>query len=53
MNEVFTWIGYLAAPLFLVLLVLWVYRPSARQDYDKAKQIPFADDDNDASRRDD
>lgn len=45
MHELYTWLGYILAPLFLVLLIAWVYRPSARSKYREAKQIPFADDD--------
>ncbi|MCB1800161.1 MAG: cbb3-type cytochrome c oxidase subunit 3 [Gammaproteobacteria bacterium] len=44
MDELFTWLGYFLAPVFLILLIAWVYRPSARRKYREAKNIPFADD---------
>ncbi len=44
MQEIFFWIGFFAAPLFIVLLTAYVFRPSARKHYHDAKQVIFTDD---------
>ncbi len=44
MQEIVVWLGFFAAPLFVVLLTAYVFRPSARQHYHDAKQVIFSDD---------
>jgi cbb3-type cytochrome oxidase subunit 3 len=43
MNDAYFWIGFFGAPLFLLLVTAFVYRPSAREQYREAKQVIFAD----------
>ena len=45
MNELYTWISFLAAPLLLILIIAYVYRPSARWKYQEAKKVPFEEKD--------
>ncbi len=45
MNELYTWISFFAAPLLFILLVVYIYRPSARWKYQEAKKVPFEDQD--------
>lgn len=44
MENLYTWISFLAAPILLIAIVAWMFRPSARRKYKEAKRIPFADD---------
>ncbi len=44
MQEIVVWLGFFGAPLFVVLLTAYVFRPSARQHYHDAKQVIFTDD---------
>ena len=44
MQEIFTWIAYFAPPLFVVLITLYVFRPSAKQDYEDAGRVIFSED---------
>lgn len=41
MFDLHFWVAFFGAPLLLVLITAYVYRPSARQKYSAAKQIPF------------
>ena len=45
MHDVYFWIAFFGAPLFLLLVTAIVFRPSAREQYRAAKRIIFADDD--------
>jgi len=40
-EDIYAWIAYLAAPLFLLGVIVYVFRPSAREKYRRAKRIPF------------
>lgn len=44
MHDAYFWIGFFGAPLFLLLVTAFVFRPSARDKYHAAKQVIFADD---------
>jgi cbb3-type cytochrome oxidase subunit 3 len=44
MHDVYFWIAFFGAPLFLFLVTAFVFRPSAREEYRHAKQVIFADD---------
>ena len=44
MQDVYFWIAFFGAPLFLFLVTAFVFRPSAREEYRHAKQVIFADD---------
>jgi cbb3-type cytochrome oxidase subunit 3 len=43
MHNVYFWIAFFGAPLFLLLTTAFVFRPSARAQYREAKHIIFAD----------
>jgi cbb3-type cytochrome oxidase subunit 3 len=43
MHDAYFWIAFFGAPLFLVMVTAFVFRPSAREHYREAKQIIFAD----------
>ncbi len=43
MHDSYFWIAFFGAPLFLLLVTAFVFRPSAREQYRDAKII-FADD---------
>jgi len=43
MHNAYFWIAFFGAPLFLLLVTAFVFRPSARQQYREAKQVIFAD----------
>lgn len=40
-DDWFLWIPFFAAPLGLVAIIAWVFRPSARHWYGSAAKIPF------------
>ena len=44
MHDAYFWIAFIGAPLFLLLMTAFVFRPSARDQYHDAKQVIFADD---------
>jgi cbb3-type cytochrome oxidase subunit 3 len=43
MHETDFWIAFFGAPLFLILVTAYVFRPSARERYREAKQVIFAE----------
>ena len=43
MPDAYFWIAFFGAPLFLLLVTAFVFRPSARDQYREAKQVIFAD----------
>jgi cbb3-type cytochrome oxidase subunit 3 len=43
MHDAYFWIAFFGAPLFLVLVTAYVFRPCARAQYREAKQAIFAD----------
>jgi len=43
MHDADFWIAFFGAPLFLLLITAFVFRPSARAQYREAKQVIFAD----------
>jgi len=43
MHDAHFWVAFFGAPLFLLLVTAFVYRPSARERYREAKQVIFAD----------
>lgn len=43
MHDTYFWIAFFAAPLFLLLVTAFVFRPSAREQYREAKQVIFDD----------
>ena len=57
MNEfgwLYGWISgllFFAVPLVFIAIVLYVYRPSARKKYRKAKRLPFDDTEQDRRAR--
>lgn len=46
MHDIYFWIGFFGAPLFVIALTAYVFRPSARHQYHDAKQAIFAEDKN-------
>jgi cbb3-type cytochrome oxidase subunit 3 len=44
MHDAHFWIAFFGAPLFLLFVTAFVFRPSARGRYREAKQVIFADD---------
>jgi cbb3-type cytochrome oxidase subunit 3 len=44
MPDVYFWLAFFGAPLFLFVVTAIVFRPSARAQYHEAKQVIFADD---------
>ena len=48
METFYAWAVYFAAPSILIAVIAWVYRPSARSKYNKAKRIPFDESDRNA-----
>ena len=51
MHDVYVWIAFFGAPLFLMLVTAFVFRPSARGQYREAKQLIFADEKANLPRR--
>ena len=49
MHDTYFWLAFFGAPLFLLLVTAFVFRPSAREQYREAKRVIFADEN--ASRR--
>ena len=43
MHDFHFWLSFLGAPIFLIAITAYVYRPSARAAYREAKRLPFAD----------
>ncbi len=43
MHDAYFWIAFFGAPLFLMLVTAFVFRPSAHEQYREAKQVIFAD----------
>jgi cbb3-type cytochrome oxidase subunit 3 len=43
MHDTYFWAAFFGAPLFLILMTAFVFRPSARQQYREAKRVIFAD----------
>ena len=43
MHDFGFWAAFFGAPLFLLLVTAYVFRPSAREDYRAAKQVIFTD----------
>ena len=43
MHDIYFWIAFFGAPLLLILITAYVYRPAAREQYREAKKIPFED----------
>ena len=44
MNDLYFWMAFFGAPLLLILITVYIYRPSARRKYREAKKIPFEED---------
>lgn len=51
MHDAFFWIAFFGAPLFLILVTAFVFRPSAREGYRAAKQVIFVDENPSHRRR--
>jgi len=43
MHDVYFWIAFFGAPVFLFVVTAFVFRPSAREQYREAKLAIFAD----------
>lgn len=43
MHDAYFWIAFFGAPLFLLLITAFVFRPSASELYREAKHVIFAD----------
>ena len=43
MYDAHFWIAFFGAPLLLLLVTAFVFRPSARERYREAKQVIFAE----------
>ena len=43
MHDFYFWTAFFGAPLFLLLVTAFVFRPSAREGYRAAKQVIFTD----------
>ncbi len=43
MHDAPFWIAFFGAPLFLLLVTAFVFRPAARERYREAKQVIFSD----------
>jgi cbb3-type cytochrome oxidase subunit 3 len=43
MHDIYFWTAFFGAPLFLLLVTAFVFRPSARDQYREAKLVIFAD----------
>jgi len=43
MHDTYFWIAFFGAPLFLLLVTAFVFRPSAREQYHEARQVIFDD----------
>jgi cbb3-type cytochrome oxidase subunit 3 len=43
MHDSYFWIAFFGAPLLLLLVTAFVFRPSARDQYREAKQVIFDD----------
>ncbi len=46
MQEIFFWISFFGPPLAIALITVYVFRPSAREHYEEAKQVIFNEDEN-------
>lgn len=44
MHDATFWIAFFGAPLFLILITAFIFRPSARNQYREAKHVIFAED---------
>lgn len=44
MHDISFWMAFFGAPLFLLLMTAFVFRPSAREQYREAKNVIFTDD---------
>ena len=44
MHDMYFWIAFFGAPLFLLLGTAFIFRPSAHEQYREAKQVIFVDD---------
>lgn len=51
MHDTYFWISFFGAPLFLLLVTAFVFRPSARQHYRDAKKVIFVEDETRRSQR--
>ena len=51
MHDAYFWIAFFGAPLLLVLVTAFVFRPSAREGYRAAKHVIFAEDSESQRRR--
>ena len=51
MPDAYYWIAFFGAPLFLILITAFVFRPSARNGYREAKQVIFEEEDEPSLRR--
>ncbi len=43
MHDVYFWFAFFGAPLFVIAMTVYVFRPSAREKYREAKKLPFAE----------
>jgi len=43
MYDIYSWIAFFGAPLFLLFVTAYVFRPSAREHYSEAKRVIFSD----------
>ena len=43
MHDAYFWVAFFGAPLLLLLVTAFVFRPSAREHYRAAKHVIFAD----------
>jgi hypothetical protein len=44
MHDMYFWIAFFGAPLFLPLMTAFIFRPSACEHYREAKLVIFAND---------
>jgi cbb3-type cytochrome oxidase subunit 3 len=51
MPDAYFWIAFFGAPMLLLLTTVFVFRPSAREQYREAKRVIFADEDVSRPRR--
>jgi cbb3-type cytochrome oxidase subunit 3 len=43
MHDFYAWASFLGAPLFLLAMTVFTFRPSRREQYREAKHVIFAD----------
>jgi len=43
MYDIHSWITFFGAPLFLLFVTAYVFRPSAREHYREAKRVIFSE----------